>query len=63
MNQMCFSDTEYAGKKKGTRREVFLAEMDKVVPWTSLLKPIEPLYPNSGRGRPPYPRLRCCGCT
>lgn len=55
MSQMSFSDAEYAGKKKRTRREVFLAEMDQVVPWTALLKLIEPLYPNSVRGRPPYP--------
>jgi hypothetical protein len=31
MSQMSFGDSEYAGKKKRTRREVFLAEMDKVV--------------------------------
>ena len=55
MSQMSFSDAEYAGKKKRTRREVFLTEMDKVVPWATLLKLIEPVYPNSVRGRPPYP--------
>ena len=55
MSQMSFGDAEYAGKRKQTRREVFLAEMDKVIPWASLLKLIEPLYPSGGRGRPPYP--------
>ncbi len=54
MSQMSFGDAEYAGKKKRTRREVFLAEMDKVVPWTALLALIEPAYPKAGRGRPPY---------
>ena len=54
MSQMSFGDSEYAGKKKRTRREVFLAEMDKVVPWKALLAFIEPAYPKSGRGRPPY---------
>jgi len=29
---MSFSDFEYAGKRKQTRRERFLAEMDQVVP-------------------------------
>jgi IS5 family transposase len=51
---MSFGDAEYAAKKKTTRREVFLAEMDKVVPWDSLLKVIAPFYPVAGRGRRPY---------
>ena len=55
MGQMSFADAEYAGKRKKTRREVFLEEMDKVVPWQALLKVIEPFYPVAGRGRRPYP--------
>jgi len=55
MSQMSFGDAEYAGKRKKTRREVFLAEMEQVVPWKSLLNLIEPFYPVAGRGRPPYP--------
>jgi len=55
MAQMTFGDAEYAGKRKKTRREVFLEEMDQVVPWKSLLNLIEPLYPIAGRGRHPYP--------
>jgi len=30
MSQMSFSDFEYAGKRKQTRRERFLAEMEQV---------------------------------
>jgi IS5 family transposase len=52
---MSFGDAEYAGKRKKTRREVFLEEMDQVVPWKSLLNLIEPCYPVAGRGRHPYP--------
>ena len=44
-----------ASKRKKTRREVFLEEMDQVVPWKALLKVIEPHYPVAGRGRRPYP--------
>ena len=55
MDQMSFGDAEYAGKRKQTRREVFLAEMERVVPWTELLSLIEPHYPKAGRGRHPYP--------
>ena len=54
MDQMSFGDAEYAGKRKQTRREVFLAEMEQVVPWQSLLKLIEPFYPIAGGGRHPY---------
>ena len=54
--QLKFGDTEDLGQRKRTRREVFLAEMDQVVPWPALLKLIEPHYPKLGRpGRQPYP--------
>jgi IS5 family transposase len=52
---MSFGDAEYAGKRKKTRREVFLEEMEQVVPWKSLLALIEPFYPVAGRGGHPYP--------
>ncbi|MDV2453749.1 IS5 family transposase, partial [Xanthomonas hortorum] len=43
------------GKRKQTRREIFLAEMEQVVPWQQLLGLIAPHYPVSGRpGRQPY---------
>ena len=37
ISQISFSDAEYAGKRKKTRREVFLDEMEVVVPWKALL--------------------------
>ena len=55
MSQMSFGDAEYAGKRKRTRREEFLAEMEKVVPWSVLEALIEPHYPKAGGGRRPYP--------
>lgn len=55
MTQLTFSDAEYAGKRKQTRREVFLAETDQVVPWPASLSLIEAHYPKAGRGRRPYP--------
>ena len=54
MGQISFADAEYAGKRKKTRREVFLEEMELVVPWRALLKLIEPFYTVAGRGRRPY---------
>jgi transposase, IS5 family len=54
MSQRSFASAEYAMKKKRTRREKFLAEMERIVPWPRLIAVIEPLYPKSGRvGRPP----------
>jgi IS5 family transposase len=54
MDQISFADAEYAGKRKKTRREVFLEEMELVVPRKGLLGLIEPHYPTAGRGRRPY---------
>ena len=39
--------------KKPTKREKFLAEMERVVPWKELYSLIEPFYPKAGNGRPP----------
>lgn len=54
MTQLSFSDAEYAGQRKRTRREKFLEEMDQVVPWDALLALIGPVYPKAGNGRRPY---------
>lgn len=52
--QASFADLEYESKKRLTRREVFLNEMESVVPWSALLSRLEPHYPKSGRrGRQP----------
>ena len=55
--QPAFPGLRHAMKKKQTRREKFLAEMDVVVPWMRLLALIEPRYPKRGArgGRPPMP--------
>lgn len=55
MSQMSFSDFEYAGKCKQTRREHFLAQKEQVVPWSGLVALIEPHYPKAGGGRNSYP--------
>ena len=53
MKQTSLSMTGYFDKSKRTRREVFLAEMERVVPWGELCALIEPFYPKAGNGRPP----------
>ena len=51
--QMSFAQSEYAGKKKVTRRERFLAEMEELVPWVRVVAVIAPHYSKGERGRPP----------
>jgi len=51
MSQLSFTDAEYGIKRKQTRREIFLAEMGRVVPWKEIEDLIEPVYPKAGNGR------------
>jgi len=53
MKQSGFSDLEYDVKKKQTRKERFLAEMDAILPWKELLNVIKRHYPKVQNGRPP----------
>lgn len=55
MKQQSFATLAYQNKKIVTKREAFLKEMEQVVPWSRLLKLIEPHYPKKGNGRPPIP--------
>jgi IS5 family transposase len=54
MKQATFASLAFDAKKIQTRRERFLGEMDRVIPWPALLALFEKHYPTSGRrGRPP----------
>lgn len=64
MSQLSFSDAEGQAKRKQTRREKFLLEMDKLLPWKDLERPISRYYSKSLRGRKPFPlssmlRIHC----
>lgn len=51
--QTTFAASGFEAYRKPTRRERFLAEMERVVPWGELCALIEPVYPKSeGPGRP-----------
>src|SRR5688572_30657476 len=58
MKQTTFASMAWTAKGKMTRRERFLAEMDRVIPWARLTALIEPHYPKGGRGRPVMPLER-----
>ena len=53
MDQLTFAAGTFEPYRKPTRREKFLGEMDRVVPWAELSAVIEPHYPKAGNGRPP----------
>jgi len=55
LKQQSFSSLEYGHKKKRTKREVFLGEMDSVVPWARLEALIAPHYTKPRKGRPQMP--------
>lgn len=64
MDQLSFSEAEYNHKKRKTRREKFLEQMDVLIPWKRLEKKIARYYPKPGNGRRPYPlsvmlRIHC----
>ena len=53
MKQMTLAAVGFERYAKTTRRALFLAEMERVVPWAALCGLIEPVYPKPGNGRPP----------
>ena len=46
-------NAQYEQYRKPTKRDIFLATMEKIVPWSELCSVIEPYYPKAGNGRPP----------
>jgi transposase, IS5 family len=53
MKQLTLATVGFERYAKKTRRTMFLAEMERVVPWPVLCGLIEPFYPKAGNGRPP----------
>ena len=63
-HELTFADSEFNGKRRKTRKELFLARMEALLPWAMMLEVIEPVYPKAGNGRRPYPldtmlRIHC----
>ena len=53
MKQQTFSDYEYENRRRRTRRDLFLATMDEIIPWNEWTEMIQPYYPQGKRGRKP----------
>lgn len=55
MKQISLAECGFARTSKVTRKQVFLGEMERVVPWERLMARIAPYYPVAGNGTQPYP--------
>ena len=70
MRQLTLATGTFETHRKPPRREKFLADMEKVVPWQDLCAVIAPYYPKGENGRPPvglcygsrFPRLTAAVC-
>ena len=53
MSQMSFSEIEYSMNRKTTRKQRFLKEMERIMPWERWIAIISPHYHPGEFGRPP----------
>ncbi len=51
--QTTFADIQNAGRKRVTKREEFLHQMDRAIPWEALVALVKPCYYEGRRGRRP----------
>ena len=63
MEQPTFSDLEYQGKKRKTRRELFLERVDGLIPWRKLKAASSPFIPRPDGAAIPTRCLSCCEFT
>lgn len=55
MKQLSFASLAYEHKRKRTRKEKFLSEMEQVVPWKRLIQKVKRYYAKGKGGRPAMP--------
>lgn len=53
MKQQSFTDMEYGGRRRVSKREDFLDIMEEIIPWDERVSLVEPHYYCGKRGRPP----------
>jgi IS5 family transposase len=46
-------NTQFERYRRPTKRDEFLATMERIAPWSPLRDVIEPHYPKAGKGSPP----------
>lgn len=50
MRQQSFATDDFEKYRKPTRKEIFLKEMDQIIPWQELSQVIQPFYPKEPKG-------------
>lgn len=55
VEQVSFTDVEYGNRRRVSRRETFLVQMNATIPWDRLVGLIVPHYYDSKKGRKPKP--------
>ena len=55
MQQVSFEGITNLSRNRKTRKQKFLEEMDKAVPWVKMVAVIKPYCPKGERGRRPFP--------
>lgn len=53
-HQFTFADGKFNGKRRKTRKDLFLARMDVLLPWEMMQEAIESVYHKAGNVRYPY---------
>ena len=53
MKQQSFTDAEYGGRRRVSKREQFLDIMEEIIPWDEWVNLVKPHYYAGERGRPP----------
>ena len=53
MAQLSFGEMKYTNRRRNTKRELFLEQMDKIIPWADWVNMIAAYYPSGKRGRLP----------
>jgi IS5 family transposase len=51
--QPSFTDVEYGSRRRVSRRELFLEQMDRTIPWSRWVGLVEPFYYSGKKGRKP----------
>ncbi len=67
MPQLSLGDVKYANRRRNTKRELILEQMDKIIPWSDWVNLIAAYYPSVSFRQTRTPALlvlrQCCACT
>ena len=62
MEQLSFTDAEFSNRRKATKRELFLQEMESIIPFDEWVSIIKPHYYSNTKGASRLPSKPCSAC-